>query len=48
MLSKARAVTLVAILLAGIVGVETQSPALFVVHFETGPNWNKADRKSVV
>lgn len=42
MLSRARAVTLVAILLAGIVGVETQSPALFVVHFETGPNWNKA------
>ncbi len=42
MLTKARVVMVVAILAAGIVAVETQSPALFVVHFETGPNWNTA------
>ncbi len=42
MLTKARVVMVVGILLAGIVAVGTQSPALFVVHFETGPNWNKA------
>lgn len=40
--TKARALTILAILLTGIAAVETQSPPLFIVHFETGPNWNKA------
>jgi uncharacterized protein YciI len=42
MLSKAGVAIVAGILLAGIVGVEAQPSPLFVVHFETGPNWNKS------
>ena len=42
MTSKAGLFIVAGILLTGIVGIGVQPSPLFVVHFETGPNWNKS------